>query len=138
MPEAHATELLGVAIAACGAITAVGQGVGALREALRNNSSGLRPCEQFNSPRFQSSIAGAASRNGVEFVDDPAFDLSHTALLEACAAAREVLSAIPSSRIGLVLSTTKANIEALERITDHLPCSDIARRHLQADQLAAD
>jgi 3-oxoacyl-(acyl-carrier-protein) synthase len=37
-----------------------------------------------------------------------------------------------------VLSTTKANIEALERLSDGRPCSDSARRHLQADLLAAD
>ena len=127
-----------VAIAGCGAITAVGPGLGALREALRANASGLRSSEQFNSPRFQSSIAGAAPRTGAEFADDPAFDLARTALREAWAAAGEVLSRIAPSRIGLVLSTTKANIEALERLADHRPCSDVARRHLQADQLAAD
>ncbi|MCC6820646.1 MAG: hypothetical protein IT579_07955, partial [Verrucomicrobia subdivision 3 bacterium] len=48
------------------------------------------------------------------------------------------LAGIPAERIGLVLSTTKANIEALERLSDGRPCSDSARRHLQADQLAAD
>jgi 3-oxoacyl-(acyl-carrier-protein) synthase len=45
---------------------------------------------------------------------------------------------IPADRIGLVLSTTKANIEALERLSDGRPCSATARRHLQADLLAAD
>jgi 3-oxoacyl-(acyl-carrier-protein) synthase len=37
-----------------------------------------------------------------------------------------------------VLSTTKANIEALERLTENRPCSEAARRHLQGDFLAAD
>jgi 3-oxoacyl-(acyl-carrier-protein) synthase len=38
----------------------------------------------------------------------------------------------------MVLSTTKANIEALERVADGRPCSDTARRHLQGDLLAID
>ncbi len=37
-----------------------------------------------------------------------------------------------------MLSTTKANIEALERILENRPCSDTARRHLRGDFLAAD
>ena len=37
-----------------------------------------------------------------------------------------------------MLSTTKANIEALEGLSDGRPCSDSARRHLQPDRLAAD
>jgi len=59
-------------------------------------------------------------------------------LHQACAASRESISAVPAERIGLVLSTTKANIEAFERLTDGRPCSDAARRHLQGDLLAAD
>jgi 3-oxoacyl-(acyl-carrier-protein) synthase len=49
-----------VAIAGCGAISAVGSGMAALLAALRANASGLRACEKFNSPRFQSSIVGSA------------------------------------------------------------------------------
>ena len=45
---------------------------------------------------------------------------------------------IPAERLGLVLSTTKANIEALERLADGRPCTAAARRHLQPDLLAAD
>jgi len=138
MAELRAPGSPGVAIAACGAIAAVGAGLGALREALRTNASGLRPREQFNSPRFQSSIVGAAPRSDGAHLDDPAFDLAGVALREACDGAGQVLRAIPSSRIGLVLSTTKANIEALERLSDQRSCSEAACRHLLADQLAAD
>ena len=49
-----------------------------------------------------------------------------------------MLDDLPAGRIGLVLSTTKANIEALERLSDGRPCSETARRHLQGDLLAAD
>ena len=127
-----------VAVAGCGAITAVGCGVEALLSAMRNNSSGLRADERFNQPRFQSSIVGAASKINLNNADDPAFQLANEALRQARAESREILSAIPSERIGLVLSTTKANIEALERLSDGRPCSDPARRHLQGDLLAID
>jgi 3-oxoacyl-(acyl-carrier-protein) synthase len=139
MREPISSSLPAVIIAGYGAVTAVGHGVEALRSAMRENASGLRPNARFDLPRYQSSIVGAIPRNGVnEDEDDPAFGLATEALEEARTNARERLAAIPAQRIGLVLSTTKANIEALERLADHRPCSDMARRHLQADLLAAD
>lgn len=125
-----------VVIAGCGVISAVGCGVGPLRAALQENRSGLRATEKFNSPRFQSCIVGAAP--GILEGDDPAWFLAAEALRQARAAAENTVTAIPAKRTGLVLSTTKANIAALELISDHRPCSATARRHLQADLLAAD
>ncbi len=52
--------------------------------------------------------------------------------------AQKVLEKISAKRIGLVLSTTKANIRALELISENRPCSESARRHLQANFLAED
>jgi len=128
-----------VAIAGCGATTAVGHGVEALRSALLANTSGLRPCARFDSRLFQSSIVGAVPPNGHGVdEDDPAFYLADTALTEARAQATKVLASTPVERVGLVLSTTKANIEALERVSDGRPCAEPARRHLQGDLLAAD
>ena len=127
-----------VVIAGCGAISAIGCGVEALCSALQNNASGLRPVEKFNSPRFQSHIAGLALPSESGESDDPAWQLATTALEEARAAAPAVLAKIPAARTGLVLSTTKANIEALERLADGRPCSTAARRHLRSDLLAAD
>ncbi len=139
MPEVEPTYLPTVAIAGCGATTAVGCGLETLRVALRSNASGLRPCVRFDSPRFQSSIVGAVPQNGDTLHDqDPAFHLADTALTEARAEAKEVLTGISSDRIGLVLSTTKANIEAMERLSDGRSCSNSARRHLQGDLLATD
>jgi 3-oxoacyl-(acyl-carrier-protein) synthase len=139
MPESVETSPPAARIAGWGAITAVGRGIEALRRALRANTSGLRPCERFSHPRFQSNLAGAVPE---EFAnpehDDPACHLADTALVEARRHADQVLSSIPAERIALVLSTTKANIEALERFADARPCSPAARRHLQADRLAAD
>ena len=139
MRETGVTSPPAVAIAGCGATTAVGRGVEALRSALRSNASGLRPCARFASSRFQSSIVGAVPLNGNGADEhDPAFRLAGEALREAREQAREVLASIPAERVGLVLSTTKANIEALERLADGRPCADPARRHLQGDLLAAD
>jgi 3-oxoacyl-[acyl-carrier-protein] synthase II len=126
-----------VAIAGCGATTAVGIGVEALRTALRTNSSGLRKYERFNDRRFQSNIAGATFENGGER-DNPAYELASVALREACEQAQGVLQSVISERVGFVLTTTKANIEALERLSDGRECSEAARRHLQGDLLAAD
>jgi 3-oxoacyl-(acyl-carrier-protein) synthase len=125
-----------VTIAGCGAITAVGCGVDALLAALRANASGLRARERFNHPRFQSSIVGAALPNGD--IENPTHHLATEALRQAREQAQSVLSFIPVERIGLVLSTTKANIEALERLAENRPCSDAARRHLQGNFLADD
>jgi 3-oxoacyl-[acyl-carrier-protein] synthase II len=126
-----------VIIAGCGATTAVGVGVEALRTAMRTNKSGLRKRDRFDDSRFQSSIAGAALENGEE-LDDPAYELAEQALREACKEARSVLQSVAPQRIGFVLATTKANIEALERLSDGRECSEKARRHLQGDFLAQD
>jgi 3-oxoacyl-(acyl-carrier-protein) synthase len=144
-----------VAIAGCGVISAAGPGTPALLEALRRNTSHLRPNARFADSRFQSSIVGTAP---LEASDNPAHQLAITASREAIAdscrrrhaesqsnqletphvVSYNLLSNVPSDRLGLVLSTTKANIEALERLSDSRPCSAAARRHLQADLLAAD
>lgn len=131
MPETR------VAIAGCGVISAVGGGVESLRTALRANTSSLRPASRFSGPRFQSNVVGTALAEAATS-DDPAQLLAATALNEAQATAQPTLAKLPPARIGLVLSTTKANIEALERLTDGRPCSADARRHLQPDLLAAD
>src|SRR5207245_1712023 len=99
-----------VAIAGYGAICAVGRGVEALTSALRANASGLRGCDRFAHPRYQSSIVGAVGGNGTGGDhDDPAYELAKEALDEACDRAKDLLRSTAAERIGLVLSTTKAN-----------------------------
>ncbi|MEY2428665.1 MAG: 3-oxoacyl-[acyl-carrier-protein] synthase [Verrucomicrobiota bacterium] len=134
---ANRIETPPVAIAGCGVVSAAGHGMESLVSALRANASGLRSCARFDSPRFKSSVVGATPQNGADS-DDPAFVLADTALREARRQASDILSQIAPERLGLVLSTTKANIEALERLADKRPCSETARRHLQGDFLAAD
>jgi 3-oxoacyl-(acyl-carrier-protein) synthase len=125
-----------VVIAGCGAISAVGCGRDSLHDALKNNLSGLRPSEKFTSPRFQSNIVGAVLENHQN--ENPAWQFAGEALRQAHDSAQKVLEKISAERIGLVLSTTKANIQALERISENRPYSESARRHLQADLLAED
>jgi 3-oxoacyl-(acyl-carrier-protein) synthase len=132
-----------IVIAGCGVVSAVGRGTDALLAAIKGNESGLRADGRFSGPRFQSNIVGAAPLDEPDD-DNPALRLAGSALREAISGfhrRREGGSppaGIPAERIGLVLSTTKANIEALERLSDGRPCSDAARRHLRADLLAAD
>jgi 3-oxoacyl-(acyl-carrier-protein) synthase len=132
-----AENFLPVMIAGFGATTAVGRGTNKLLTALRENKSGLCASEKFNSPRFQSNVVGAVLENGNE-TDDPAWQIAAEALDEARGSAKEILEKISAERIGFVLSTTKANVAALERISENRFCSETARRHLRADFLAAD
>jgi 3-oxoacyl-(acyl-carrier-protein) synthase len=129
----------GVAIAGCGVICATGNDSTAFLHALKNNISCLRPDERFTGARFQSSIVGTAPVDPAH--DNPAHELASTALREAASELYQLSTIkhpLPATRIGLVLATTKANIAALERLSDGRPCSAPARRHLQADLLAAD
>ncbi|HEY4417181.1 MAG TPA: beta-ketoacyl-[acyl-carrier-protein] synthase family protein, partial [Verrucomicrobiae bacterium] len=131
-----------VIIASCGAISASGCGLAPLRDALQKNSSGLHALEKFASPRFQSSIVGAVPASWwgqrVTETKDPAWELASEALRQARDAVQPTLNNISAARIGCVLSTTKANITALEVIAKNQPCPERARRHLQPDLLAAD
>ena len=56
--------------------------------------------------------------------EDPAWLLAGEALQQAGEAAKRMLEKIPAEKIGLILSTTKANIEALERVSENRPCSE--------------
>jgi 3-oxoacyl-(acyl-carrier-protein) synthase len=123
-----------VSIAGCGVVCAVGRGTAALLSALQENRTGLRQDARFHSPRFQSDIVGAAPRANLDS-DNPAHELATAALTDARSAAGEPLAKVSPARIGLILATTKANLECLSA---GRPCSDNARRHLQADLLAAD
>jgi 3-oxoacyl-[acyl-carrier-protein] synthase II len=137
MHDAAKRSFPAVIIAGCGVTSAVGVGVEALRTAMRANCSGLQKSERFSDSRFQSNIAGAALQNGDD-PDDPAYELAHQALNEAFEESKDILQAVTPQRLGLVLATTKANIEALERLSDGRECSEMARRHLQGDMLAQD
>jgi 3-oxoacyl-(acyl-carrier-protein) synthase len=136
MPELQPGSAAKVAVAGWGLISAAGNDASALLRALRDNRSAICPVKRFNDPRFQSNHVAAALPD--ETIEDPAHRLASIALTEARHHAAATLAKIPANRIGLVLATTKANLEALERLMDGRPCSASAQRHLRGDLLAAD
>jgi 3-oxoacyl-(acyl-carrier-protein) synthase len=135
-----------VAIAGCGAVTALGLGLEPLAQALRANASGLRPAEQLADRGYQSTVAGWVPPGALERLraaqagpdDARAFLLAHAALEQAGQNAPAWPYPAPPSRRGLVLSTTKSDMEAFERLFNRLPCSPAARRHVQPALLAED
>jgi 3-oxoacyl-[acyl-carrier-protein] synthase I len=144
----------GAAIAAGGAVTALGLGLDRFEQAMSANASGLRDCPRLGKKGYQSTVCGFVPdevwsqlrERDPAHADTPAFLLADAALREAtlsfqsggCEATPAFPGAIPSSRRGLVLSTTKAEITSLERAFHDQPCSDAARRHLSPALLAAD
>ena len=133
-------------IVSCGAVTALGQGLEPLEGALRDNTSGLRAVNRFAGKRHQSSVAGCVPEGVLDdlraahpgHADAPAFLLAESALRQAEQGAGDWLEALPPARRGLVLSTTKADVAALERQVAGHSCSAPARRHVLAGLLAAD
>jgi 3-oxoacyl-(acyl-carrier-protein) synthase len=139
-----------VAIAASGEVTALGLGRERLEEAVLANASGLRDCPRLAGKGHQSTVGGfvpdevwrSLRERDPAHADAPAFLLADAALREARADLRNggssLLDNVPASRRGLVLSTTKAEITALEGAFHQQPISATARRHLFPALLAAD
>ena len=133
------------AVGGCGAISATGAGIGTLADALRDNRSALRAREAFAGKRYQTTVAGWVPEETIAQLAtrDPDHADAH-AFLMADAALREAgknLPTVAAARRALVLSTTKADILAMERVFHRQPCSKTAHRHilprLLADDLAA-
>jgi 3-oxoacyl-[acyl-carrier-protein] synthase II len=155
-----------VAIAASGVVTALGLGRERLEQAVRANAGGLRDCPHLAGKGYQSTVGGyvpdevwrSLRERDPAHADAPTFLLADAALREAradllgggCKGApgspnartgrREssLFDSVPASRRGLVLSTTKAEITALEGAIRRQPCSATAQRHLFPALLAAD
>jgi 3-oxoacyl-(acyl-carrier-protein) synthase len=135
-----------IAIAGCGAITAAGVGAATLWEAVAANTSALRQREWIIGKTTQTVTAGFVPEEVVKALrdthpthaDSRAFLFAAAALHEAMANSGDTLKNIPANRRGLVLSTTKANIEALDQLNRQHPVSPIAQRQIQPALLAAD
>ncbi len=130
------------AVAGCGAISATGAGVESLADALRENRSALRANAAYAGRGYQTTVAGwvpeetiaqLAARNP-DYADARAFLLADAALREA----ENGLPTVAAERRALVLSTTKADILALERVFHRQPCSETAHRHVLPRLLAYD
>ncbi|HVM60828.1 MAG TPA: beta-ketoacyl-[acyl-carrier-protein] synthase family protein [Verrucomicrobiae bacterium] len=120
-----------VAITGCAAITACGDGLAPLERALADNASALRPCARFTGSPYQTNVVGAVPDEAWATLREgdpghagaPAFLLANHVIRR--------LRPRATGRVGLVLSTTKADIVALER-------GDTGNRHILPGQLAAD
>jgi len=135
-----------IAIAGCGAVTAAGLGMEALQRAVFSNASALHRRELLIGKTSQSVVAGFVADEIVgqlraadaAHVDSRTFLFATAALQEAVCQTENILNSVPATRRGLVLSTTKANIEALDKLVRREPVSAVAQRQIQPAFLAAD
>ena len=143
---AKAVSEIRVAIAGCGVVCATGLGLAPLQRAVAANASALQKREIVIGKSSQSVVAGfvpdeitAQLRDAnPTHTDSRAFLFAAAALNEAVKNAADILDTIPASRRGFVLSTTKANIEALDRLVRQQPISVVAQRQIQPAFLATD
>jgi 3-oxoacyl-(acyl-carrier-protein) synthase len=135
-----------VALAGCGSISASGLGLAPLQRAVEVNGSSLQRRECQIGRARQSVVAGFVAEELMDQLRQAdGFRAGSRAYLFAAAALREavrntdnLLEGVPRQRRGLVLSTTKANIEALDQLIAQQSVSEVAQRHLQPAFLAAD
>ena len=135
-----------IAIAGCGAVTATGLGMELLQRAVAANASALQQREWVIGKTSQTVVAGFIADEIVGqlraadavHADSRAFLFAAAALQEAAFQTKNILNSVPATRRGLVLSTTKANIEALDKLVRKQPVSAVAQRQIQPAFLAAD
>ena len=134
------------AIAAAGAVSALGLGLETIEAALSSTVVGVRECPRLAGQGSQSTRAGFVAeeiwdqlrQRDPAHADTPAFLLADAALRETLGQIADGGDRVAASRRGLVLSTTKAEITALERAFRHEPCSAAAQRQLSPAWLATD
>ena len=135
-----------IAIAGGGAVCATGLGLASLQRAVAANTSALQRRELVVGKTSQSIVAGFVPDETVAQLraadaahsDSRAFLFAAAALREAAENTSDILDSIPPQRRGFVLSTTKANIEALDNLVRRQPVSAIAQRQIQPSFLATD
>jgi 3-oxoacyl-(acyl-carrier-protein) synthase len=135
-----------VTVAGCGAVTACGAGLAPLEAALRGNLSALRARGELAGRGYQSTVCGwvpeevaATLRAGAPSPQNGrAFLLAHGALRQTAVEGAALLDGAAPDRRGLVLATTKADVEALERMVSGRPCPPAWQRHSRPGWLAAD
>ena len=134
------------AIVACGAVTALGWGIKPLEEAIRTNSSGLRPnavncwkaCPPIIAGWVPEEVFAQLRSNDPEHAEARAFSLAYAALKQLDKSLNGLSRSVPPSRRGFVLSTTKADIEVLENAVDRKLVVSKHARHLFPAFLAKD
>jgi len=135
-----------IAVAGCGAVTAAGLGMEPLQRAVASNAGALQRREWVASKTCQSIVAGfvpdkiteSLRAAGPAHADSRAFLFAAAAGGQAASQAKDILDSIPAARRGFVLSTTKANIEALDKLVRQQSVSAMALRQIQPAFLATD
>jgi 3-oxoacyl-(acyl-carrier-protein) synthase len=146
IPVETAVSNSAAAIAGCGALCANGSGLEPLRHALASNASALQRRQFIIGKTSQSVVAGFVPDESLRqlraadpvHADSRAFLFAVAALNQAAKNTGEILDSIPAARRGFVLSTTKANIEALDKLVRRQSVSPVAQRQIQPAFLAAD
>ncbi|MBC8453827.1 beta-ketoacyl-[acyl-carrier-protein] synthase family protein [PVC group bacterium] len=135
-----------VAVAGLGAVTAAGDGINSLLQAVEANSLELRKCKKYRGDLYMTNRVGAVPEDTWEKISElytkqsrsRTFQLASHALSEAISQTKEQLNSLDPKRIGFVLSTTKAEITALEALTNSKSCDAESEKHIIPYQLAAD
>ena len=135
-----------VAVAGLGMVSAAGDGADATLLSVKRNSIELRECARFSGDAYMTNRVGAVPENvwdllsGLESgaADSRTFRLANRALVEALAQAGPQLIGVDARRVGLVLSTTKAEIGALGSLVAGGQCDARSRRHILSSHLATD
>jgi 3-oxoacyl-(acyl-carrier-protein) synthase len=117
-----------------------------LQRAVATNASALQQRELVIGKTSQPVVAGFVPDEIVAqlraadaaHADSRAYLFAVAALKEAAKNAEKILDSVPTARRGFVLSTTKANIEALDQLVRQQPVSAVTQRHIQPAFLAAD
>jgi 3-oxoacyl-(acyl-carrier-protein) synthase len=125
---------------------AAGLGMKPLQRAVAANASALQRRELVIGKTSQSVVAGFVADEitaqlraaDAAHAESRAFLFAAAALAEAVNQSGTIPTSIPAARRGFVLSTTKANIEALDQLVRQQPVSAVAQRQIQPAFLAAD
>lgn len=134
------------ALAGKGVLSAAGLGLSPLQRAVAANMGNLRRRDCLIGKTCQPVIGGfvAEEITGHLRAADPEnaasrpFLFAVAAAEQAVADAGKILGAIPATRRGFILSTTKANIDVFDQLAVRQPVPLAAQRQLQAAFLATD
>ena len=135
-----------VALAGLGLVSAAGDGASPTLRCVEANSIELQQCNRYVDGPYMTNCVGAVSDHIWDELCGPdagnaasrTYRLANHALAQAIRQAQSQLAGIDATRVGLVLSTTKAEIVALESLVAGRDCDAGPRRHILSSQLAAD
>ncbi len=130
------------AIIGLGIVSAAGVGADATLRAIKANETRLQDVPEYRDGPYMTARFGALPEGTWDDMlrhgNSRIYALSNQALSEAVQQASPQLQHISPDRIGLVLSTTKAEIAALESLTAGDEPDPVARRHIFSSEIARD